>query len=111
MELLTPAQIDRIHEVTDSLRLHRNGVIVPLAAHATGLELVMPDGNVLVRGPAGSAFNSWIEGLKRRLEALDINRTTPSHLPEVPPDRSSAVAPPGASARRYMDWKRERTDG
>ena len=106
MDVLTPGQIDRIHEVTDELGLHRNWVVVPLGAHATGMELVMPDGKVLIQGPGSDAFDRWFEGLKRRLERLDIRRTQPSHTPEFPQDRSSAVAPPGSSARRYMEWPR-----
>lgn len=107
MEVLTQAQIDRIYEVTDGLKLHRNWVIIPLAAHPTGLERVMPDGKVLVRGPAGSAFDRWLEGLKRRLEKMEIKRTLPSHIPEFTPDRSSAIAPPGSSARKYMNWRKD----
>lgn len=104
MQVLTPGQVDRIHQVTDALQIHRNYVIVPLAAHATGMELVMPDGKVLIQGPAAPAFDGWLEGLQGRLEGLELTRALRSYLPEFPRTHTPAEAPPGSSARRYMDW-------
>jgi hypothetical protein len=75
VELLTPDQVARIYAVTDSLYLDRNLVIIPLQAKADGLEMVMPDGKILVRGPTGPAFEGWITGLKERLQALDLGRS------------------------------------
>jgi len=75
VELLTPEQIARIYAVTDSLYLDRNLVIIPLQAKEGGKEMVMPDGKILVRGPTGPAFEEWIQGLKERLQALDLGRS------------------------------------
>ncbi len=74
MDLLTPEQIGRIYEVTDDLDLHRNAVIVPLRGRPEGLEMIMPDGRVLLRPPAGEPFDGWFAGLQVRLEALDLSR-------------------------------------
>jgi hypothetical protein len=73
MDVLKKEQITQIYEVTDGLYLHRNAVIVPLMAKPDGLELIMPDGRVLIRAPVAS-FNSWLSGLKSRLEALPLQR-------------------------------------
>lgn len=75
MEILTETQVRRIRQVTDALGLDWNGVVVPLAAREGGLEKVMPDGKLLIRAPAGAAFESWWTGLRDRLEALDLGRT------------------------------------
>lgn len=77
MELLTPEQIAEIYTLTDDLGLHRNAVIVPLRARdkeQEGLEMIMPDGRVLIRPPGGPRFAGWFEGLQNRLEALDLDR-------------------------------------
>jgi len=74
MDILTRQQIGRIYELTDNLSLHRNAVIVPLGAHKEGLEMIMPDGRLLVTGPHGGAFDSWYNGLHGRLKELDLAR-------------------------------------
>jgi len=77
MELLTPEQIADIYALTDDLGLHRNAVIVPLRARETdqeGLEMIMPDGRVLIRPPGGDRFPPWMEGLRSRLEGLNLDR-------------------------------------
>lgn len=74
MDILTREQIARIYELTDNLSLHRNAVIVPLGADKDGLEMIMPDGRLLVTGPHGEAFDPWFEGLPARLKELDLAR-------------------------------------
>jgi len=74
MNILTREQIAQIYEVTDNLALHRNAVIVPLGADKQGLEMIMPDGRLLVTGPHGEAFGPWFEGLRLRLKELDLAR-------------------------------------
>ena len=74
MDILTREQIGRIYDLTDNLSLHRNAVIVPLGSHKEGLEMIMPDGRLLVRGPHGQAFDSWYNGLHGRLKELDLAR-------------------------------------
>lgn len=75
MDMLTEAEVRRIHEVTDGFRLDRDQVVVPLAAFEGEREMVLPDGKLLVRAPAGAAFGPWLAGLRARLERLDLGRT------------------------------------
>ena len=74
MNLITPEQIARIYALTDGLGLHRNAVIVPLRGREGGLEMIMPDGRVLIRPTPGDAFEGWFEGLPQRLDGLDLTR-------------------------------------
>jgi hypothetical protein len=74
MQMMTPEQIARIYTVTDQFALDRNLVIIPLKAHDDGLEMIMPDGKLLVRGPPGKAFDPWFAGLAERLGSMDLSR-------------------------------------
>jgi hypothetical protein len=74
MDILTPEQIARIYAVTDALDLNRNFVVVPLATKVGGLEMILPDGKLLVRGPPAGAFEAWFAGLRERLMGLEIAR-------------------------------------
>jgi len=75
MEILTEAEVRAIREVTDALGLDWNHVVVPLAAREGGLEMILPDGKLLIRAPAGPAFGPWRAGLRERLERMDLGRT------------------------------------
>lgn len=74
-EILTPAQIDRVHEVTDTFMLNRDAVVIPLVASDSPEELILPDGKLLIRPPAGKAFKKWLVGLGDRLDLLPLQRT------------------------------------
>lgn len=74
MEVLTEVQGGRIREVTDALGLDWDSVVVPLAAREKGMEMILPDGKLLIRAPAGAAFERWWAGLRDRLEALNLGR-------------------------------------
>jgi hypothetical protein len=73
MELLTAEQVERIYRVTDQLGLHRDWVVVPLNAAEESLEMLHPDGKLLLRAPRGQ-FEAWLLGLRDRLEQLDLGR-------------------------------------
>jgi hypothetical protein len=75
IDTLSADQIRRVYEVTDRLRLDRDSVVVPLFGRVDGIEMILPDGKLLVRPPAGPAFDPWLAGLRGRLELLDFVRT------------------------------------
>lgn len=104
-ELLTPAQVQRIFDVTDALGLHRNWVVVPLLAATRGEETILPDGKLLLGPPGGGAFEPWISSLRARLESMDLSRTPRAHQHDLPPLKIPAEAPPGSGPRKYLPWK------
>ena len=102
MEVLTEKRVARVYALTDELLLNRDWVVVPLTAHETGMEMIMPDGKLLIRPPGGVVFDTWFGGLRERLESMDLDRALRAsqlerHYVHVPVD-----APPGSGARRYL---------
>lgn len=77
MHLLTAADVERIHQRTDELDLHRDWVVIPLNCAESGMELemVLPDGKVLLRPPGRDAFEEWLRGLPDRLAEIGLSRT------------------------------------
>jgi hypothetical protein len=102
MNVLTAEQVERVYRLTDSLDLHRDWVVVPLAAHPTGLERMLPDGKILIRPPAGPDFEPWFAGLRERLGTLDLARALRAGQAERPCLRTPADALPASGTRRYL---------
>jgi hypothetical protein len=102
MNVLTAEQIARVYEVTDSLLLNRDWVVVPLGASPTGLEVILPDGKLLIRPPGGAAFEPWFAELRPRLENLDLSRALRASQLERHYVRTPASAAPGSGARKYV---------
>jgi hypothetical protein len=104
-DILSADKIERIYTLTDALKLNRDWVVVPLRGSERGLEMLMPDGKILIRPPSGAGFDSWLMGLKDRLEMLDIDRALRASQLERHYVRTPAAAPPGSGARKYTPWK------
>ncbi len=100
--VLTEAQVARIYDLTDSLLLNRDWVVVPLVGSADGLEMLMPDGKVLIRPAGGAKFDAWFAGLEARLASLDLSRALRASQLERHYVRTPATAAPGSGARRYV---------
>lgn len=101
-EILSAENIERVYRLTDALLLNRDWVVVPLRGSDDGLEMVMPDGKLLIRPPAGPGFDAWFGGLKDRLQALDLDRALRASQLERHYVRTPASAPPASGARRYL---------
>jgi hypothetical protein len=102
MQVLSEEQVSKVYALTDSMLLNRDWVVVPLSGHPTGLELILPDGKLLLRPPAGAAFDGWLAGLRGRLDLLDLDRALRAGQLERHYTRTPASAPPGSGARRYL---------
>jgi hypothetical protein len=100
--VLTEAQVAKIYELTDSLLLNRDWVVVPLVGSSEGLEMLMPDGKILIRPAGGLRFDAWFSGLKGRLESLDLSRALRASQLERHYVRTPATAAPGSGARKYV---------
>ena len=105
MQVLTEQQVSRVYALTDGLLLNPDWVVVPLTAHETGLETMLPDGKVLIRPPAGEAFEPWFADLRTRLESLNLSRALRASQLERHYTHTPAQAPPGSGARKYVPWK------
>jgi hypothetical protein len=100
--VLTEAQVAKVYDLTDALLLNRDWVVVPLIGSPDGLEMLMPDGKILIR-PAGSGrYDGWFAGLKTRLESLDLSRALRASQLERHYVRTPAAAAPGSGARKYV---------
>jgi hypothetical protein len=101
MQVLTAEQVERVYQVTDALLLNRDWVVVPLVGSDTGLEIVLPDGKLLIRPAGGEGFGGWFAGLGGRLEMLDLDRALRASQLERHYVRTPASAAPGSGARKY----------
>ena len=102
MEILTADQVERIYRITDALDLHRDWVVVPLNAAEESLEMLHPDGKLLIRPPGGARFEPWLASLQGRLEGLDLGRAARRR----DPDPKRPLTGPGEihswGTRRYL---------
>ncbi|HEX7897203.1 MAG TPA: hypothetical protein VF950_05560 [Planctomycetota bacterium] len=105
-EILSADRIERIYRLTDGLLLNRDWVVVPLKGSEDGIAMVLPDGKLLIRPPSGPGFDSWLMGLKERLEILDLDRALRASQLERHYVRTPAAAPPGSGSRKYVPWSK-----
>ena len=75
IELLSKGDVERIYLKTDELELRRDWVVVPLTCAKAGMEVLQPDGKVLIRAPGADAFEFWLQDLKTRLLLIGLSRT------------------------------------
>jgi len=102
MNVLSEAQVRKVYELTGSLLLNPDWVVVPLVGAPQGTEMLMPDGKVLIRPEGGDGFDAWFSGLKTRLESLDLSRALRASQLERHYVRTPATAAPGTGARKYV---------
>jgi hypothetical protein len=102
MNVLSEAQVRKVYELTSSLLLNPDWVVVPLVGSPQGMEMLMPDGKVLIRPAGGDGFEAWFSGLKTRLESLDLSRALRASQLERHYVRTPATAAPGTGARKYV---------
>ena len=111
MDVLTPAQVEQVYEVTDSLHLHRNWVVLPLTAAPQGRERIMPDGKVLLAAPGGMEFDRWLAGLRDRLTGLDLSRTPRARHDDPTLVNTPISSFPGSGPRRHMNLEPPKKQG
>jgi len=72
MDGVGPPEIMRILTVTDSLRLHREAVAIPLWTRGKG-ELRLRGAKLEITAPAEGDFEAWLKGLPSALAAMDLS--------------------------------------
>ena len=73
MAAVTPEYIMRILELTDSLNLHRESVVIPLVAEGYGDVAILPDQRLRITVPANRPFDEWIVELRGKLSNMDLS--------------------------------------
>jgi hypothetical protein len=75
---LRPEQITKILEITDSLNIHRENVIIPLKTEGRGSVDLLPDGRLRIVCPTyvalHVAFDRWLEEIREELQKMDLSQ-------------------------------------
>ena len=71
MKVIGPREVQAILAVTDRAGLHREKVVIPLAARHPGRVRRMTDGKVEIVVDAGADFADWLAGLEGQLTTLE----------------------------------------
>lgn len=72
MEIVTAQQMNRILEVSDSLSIHREAVVVPLGPEGTG-SVRLSGNKIEITVPSEGDFETWIAGLPKQIARLDLS--------------------------------------
>jgi hypothetical protein len=73
---LSPNEILRILEVTDSFNIHREAVVIPLTQEEKGSVTILPDSRLRIICPSAGSFDDWLNNLRRQLERFDLSKIT-----------------------------------
>jgi hypothetical protein len=66
----------RILELTDSLNIHRESVIIHLAMEGKGSITLLSDGHLRIVCPSSVTFDEWLIDLRSKLEMMDLSRVS-----------------------------------
>jgi len=72
MAALRPEQILKILEVTDSLNLHRESVLIPLSTEDEGSVTILADRRVRIVVPSNKPFEDWLIELRAKLAEMNL---------------------------------------
>ena len=75
MGAVRPEQILKILEVTDSLNLHRESVMVPLSTEDEGSVTILADRRVRIVVPSNKPFEEWLTELRPQLAKMNLPTT------------------------------------
>ncbi len=72
MGAVRPEQILKILELTDSLNLHRESVLIPLSTEGEGSVTILADQRVRIVVPSNKPFEAWLTELRVKLAGMDL---------------------------------------
>ena len=67
MQAVRPEEVMKILEVTDSLNLHREKILVPLQTEENGSVMLQSDGRVRIVCPNAGVPEEWLTELRNQL--------------------------------------------
>jgi hypothetical protein len=70
MKEVTIREIERIFGVTDRLGIHRESLVIPLAARHPGRVRRRPDGKLEIVVESEGSFDDWLGGLEGEIRRL-----------------------------------------
>ena len=73
MDAVTPTQIRKILDLTDSFSLHREAIFIPLKTEGSGSVTVLTDGRLKIVCPKTTDFEVWLGELRARLGKMDLS--------------------------------------
>jgi hypothetical protein len=73
---LSPKEMLRILELTDSFNIHREAVVIPLTREGTGTVAILPDSRLRIVCPNTDSFEDWLSTLRNVLKELDLSKIT-----------------------------------
>ncbi|HEX9726675.1 MAG TPA: hypothetical protein VGC53_20520 [Vicinamibacteria bacterium] len=71
MNVVTPKQMERILELTDSMAIHREAVVVPLGPEGQGRVRLVRN-KIEITVPEEGDFEAWLRGLPAAIAELDL---------------------------------------
>jgi len=75
MGAVRPEQIMKILEITDSLNLHRESVMIPLSTEVEGSVTILADRRVRIVVPSNKPFEEWLTELRAQLAKMNLPTT------------------------------------
>lgn len=75
MGAVRPEQIMKILELTDSLSLHRESVLIPLSTEGEGSVTILADRRVRIVVPSNKLFEAWLAELRAQLAKMNLPTT------------------------------------
>jgi hypothetical protein len=73
LDTIHPEQIMKILELTDSFNVHREAVVIPLAAYGEGSVTIGSDHRLRIVVPENKPFEQWFSELRVQLGEMDLS--------------------------------------
>ena len=70
VDVVTMREIEAILAITDRLGIHRESVVIPLAARHPGRVRLLPGGKIEIVVDSGDAFEDWLARLEPELKTV-----------------------------------------
>jgi hypothetical protein len=64
----------KILELTDSLRVSREAVVIPLIAEGEGSIALLPDNKLRIVVAKNRPFEEWLRDLRTQLTSIDLSK-------------------------------------
>ena len=71
---IRPEQVLKILELTDSFKLHREAILIPLGTEENGSATLLSDGRLRIISPGTASFERWLGELRSQLEKMDLSK-------------------------------------